>query len=265
MRDGVLDLEILSHAPDAPRGAPVLFVHGAWQAAWCWEEHFLAYFAERGRTVHAVSLRGHGGSASDRSLRRTRIRHYVEDVRSVVERIASPVIVGHSMGAFVVQNYLQRHEAPAAVLMTPVPPRGAWGATFHAVRRHPLAFLKTNLTLRLYPLVAPWKVGRDLLFSHATPDAVTDRYRDRFQDESYTAYLDMLLFSLVDARRIRTPMLVVGADDDALFPPGSVSRTAKAYNARCESIPSTGHEVMLEPRWREAADAILRWLEERGV
>ena len=28
--------------------APLLFVHGAWHAAWCWDEHFLSYFADRG-------------------------------------------------------------------------------------------------------------------------------------------------------------------------------------------------------------------------
>ena len=28
--------------------APLLFVHGAWHAAWCWDEYFLSYFADKG-------------------------------------------------------------------------------------------------------------------------------------------------------------------------------------------------------------------------
>jgi pimeloyl-ACP methyl ester carboxylesterase len=27
---------------------PLLFVHGAWHAAWCWDEYFLDFFAENG-------------------------------------------------------------------------------------------------------------------------------------------------------------------------------------------------------------------------
>src|SRR5689334_2213078 len=27
---------------------PVVFVHGAWHAAWCWEEYFMAYFTDKG-------------------------------------------------------------------------------------------------------------------------------------------------------------------------------------------------------------------------
>ena len=41
---------------------PLLFVHGAWHAAWCWDEHFFDYFADKGYRALAVSLRGHGGS-----------------------------------------------------------------------------------------------------------------------------------------------------------------------------------------------------------
>ena len=41
---------------------PLLFVHGAGHAAWCWDEHFLDFFADKGFRAVAVSLRGHGAS-----------------------------------------------------------------------------------------------------------------------------------------------------------------------------------------------------------
>ena len=44
---------------------PLLFVHGAWHAAWCWEENFLGFFADRGYRALALSFRGHGGSPND--------------------------------------------------------------------------------------------------------------------------------------------------------------------------------------------------------
>ena len=39
---------------------PLLFVHGTWHAAWCWDEHFLDFFADKGYRAVALSLRGHG-------------------------------------------------------------------------------------------------------------------------------------------------------------------------------------------------------------
>jgi pimeloyl-ACP methyl ester carboxylesterase len=44
------------------RPTPLLFVHGAWHGAWCWDEYFLDFFAGRGYRALAVSLRGHGNS-----------------------------------------------------------------------------------------------------------------------------------------------------------------------------------------------------------
>jgi pimeloyl-ACP methyl ester carboxylesterase len=48
---------------------PLVFVHGAWHGAWCWDEHFLDYFADRGYRALAVSLRGHGNSTTTKPLR----------------------------------------------------------------------------------------------------------------------------------------------------------------------------------------------------
>ena len=50
------DLEVLARMPagDA-KGTPLLFVHGAFTGAWCWEEHFLPFFASRVMAAAAVA------------------------------------------------------------------------------------------------------------------------------------------------------------------------------------------------------------------
>lgn len=55
-------LELISHVPASPaHPVPLLFVHGAFVAAWCWDDHFLPYFAQRGEKLDRG--RGCGRSA----------------------------------------------------------------------------------------------------------------------------------------------------------------------------------------------------------
>jgi hypothetical protein len=71
---------------------PLLFVHGAWHAAWCWDEHFLDFFADKGYRGVALSLRGHGGSSASKPIRFVSLADYVEDVVTVAESMPTPPI-----------------------------------------------------------------------------------------------------------------------------------------------------------------------------
>ncbi len=78
-------LELLERRPAKPRlKTPVLFVHGAYTGAWCWEDYFLPYFAEQGIHAFAVSLRGHGRSEGRQMLAATSLADYVDDHRARV-------------------------------------------------------------------------------------------------------------------------------------------------------------------------------------
>ena len=258
-----MNLERLARSGTAER-PPLVFVHGAWHAAWCWDEHYLDWFAARGFECHAFSLRGHGASGNDRSLRTTRVDHYVADLAGVVERLERPpVLIGHSLGGLVVQRYLIEHEVPAAVLLAPVPVGGALGVTLRMIRRHPLAFLKANATLRLWPIVETPELARDAFFADDHPETETDQYWSMLQDESYLAYLDMVAFRRPRPGRVTTPVLVVGGEQDRVFTVAEMQRTARAYRADLEMIPGAAHDLMLDPRWEQSAAAIAGWLEGR--
>src|SRR5205814_7095304 len=56
-------LEVRSRLPQATtRKPPLLFVHGGYCDAWCWEPFFLPWFAARGYPSYALILCGHGAS-----------------------------------------------------------------------------------------------------------------------------------------------------------------------------------------------------------
>jgi pimeloyl-ACP methyl ester carboxylesterase len=256
-----MDAVLHSHLPDGPAGGrPLLFVHGAWHGAWCWEDYVLPWFAARGHPAHAVDLRGHGEAPSDRPLRRTRIHHYAADLAAAVEQIGgAPVLVGHSMGAFVVARYLEDHDVPGAVLVAPVPARGALGPTLRVARRHPVAFLRANLTMRLRPVVGTPILAREYLFGDDVPPTEFTRHFARLQDASYAAYLDMV-FHRARPERSSSPVLVVAAGFDRLFTAAEMRRTAAAYRADLVTIAGAPHDLMIDARWMEMARAVEDWV-----
>jgi pimeloyl-ACP methyl ester carboxylesterase len=262
-----MQLEVIIREPVSnARPTPVLFVHGMWHAAWCWLEHFLPYFAQHGYVSHALSLRGHGASEGHERLCWTRLADYAADVAQVAGQLQKPlVLVGHSMGGMIVQKYLESHQAPAVVLLASAPPRGVLPATLRVARRHPLAFLKANLTLSLFPVIGTPSLAQEAFFSVDMPEEKLTAYFARMQDESYRAYLDMMGLDLPRPKQIKTPMLVLGAANDAFFSSGEIEATARAYSTQAEIFPDMAHDMMLETGWQAVADRILGWLSEQGL
>jgi pimeloyl-ACP methyl ester carboxylesterase len=237
----------------------ILLVHGAWHGPWCWDG-VAERLRRRGHQVQAVRLRGH-----DQPEGRIwhRVHHYVQDVAAAAARFPDPpVLVGHSLGGLLAQRYLELHPAPGAVLMASVPPGGMLLPAARLAARHPLEWLKTNLLLSLRPLVSSSALVRELFFTETTPQELVDEVRGRLQDESYLAFLDTMLV-WARPRRVRVPVLVVGAEHDGFFTAGDIHRTAAAYRTQAEIYPGMGHDLMLDQGWQKVADRIDTWV--RGL
>lgn len=254
-------LEILEVLPRKRAGArPILFVHGAFAGAWCWAEHFLPYFAKKGFRACAVSLSGHGGSPGRERLDWLSIADYVRDLEQAVETIGGePVLVGHSMGGFVVQKYLERASAPAAVLMATVPPQGLLSSSIALAFSNPGLFADVNSMMH-HSRVSLEALQKVLFAKPITVDQLRACYR-RMQPESQRAMWDMTFFNLPHLRRERCPpLLILGAASDVLVPPNQAEQAARHYGIEAEIFADMGHLMMLEADWQKVADRIIEWL-----
>lgn len=263
-----MNLEIITRKPKsgATRPTPLLFVHGAWHGAWCWDEYFLPYFADKGYLARALSLRGHGKSEGRERLRWTSIRGYVDDVAQVASDFANPpVVIGHSMGGFVVQKYLEKHDAPAGVLLASIPPHGYFPAMIRAGIKHPLALLKSGVRANPYHLVGTPQLAHNAFFSADLPAEKVEKYFKGIQQESFAGVFDVNLFYLPRPKRVKTPMLVLGGATDKVFTVREVEGTGRAYNTTAEIFPYTAHDMMLEVNWKAVADRIIAWLQARNI
>lgn len=261
-------LEVIKQMPrTTPKRLPLLFVHGAWHGAWCWDDEFLPYFARFQYDAYALSLRGHGNSEGREKLRWYSVNDYVEDVARIADDIARdhrrrPVIVGHSLGGYVTQKFLEKHRASGAILLASVPTHGLLPLFSRRLFTHPRPTLNALLTMDASKIIGSLELMHEAFFSKDTPYHRLERYYDKLGGESFRMLLDAGVFRLPRPKRIKhTPVLVIGAENDAIFTVNEVERTARAYGTQAYIIPDTAHDIMLEPNWKQAADIMLKWLE----
>jgi len=253
-----------SKQTDAP---DLLFVHGGYVDSRCWDIHFLPYLTALGHNCHAIDLSGHGLSDGKDTPDRFGIDDYAADLRQAVARLPDkPVLIGHSMGCAVIERFLERDSALAAVLMAPVPPTGTLGSVMRLALKHPEMFSEIT-RLSHQGTLSPTSLAlmRDIYFSPATQPAELLDFAHLIQPESERAIADMLIIGLRHHRpQPEIPVLVIGGEQDSLFPPSTVSFTALRWRAQHTRIPDCGHMLMLEHQWRAVADALAHWLETAG-
>jgi pimeloyl-ACP methyl ester carboxylesterase len=251
----------LEHLVVSPRerryATPLLLLHGAWHGAWCWHAA-MDDFAARGFEVHAISLRGHGESHKPGSINLCGLRDYVRDLATAVAAISPrPVIVGHSMGGYITQLYLMEQQLPGAVLLCSLPVNGGLGFTFRYARRHPLPMLRAMITLNLRHMVGTRALARDAFFRADIAPDLLDQYVKRMIPES-TRVAGEMSFITPKPERNRSPLLVIAAEQDHVFTVEEERMTATAYGAELVVIPEAAHDLMLDPAWPQAAEAIER-------
>lgn len=270
----MLKLETIVRRPTRPReGAPrLLLLHGICVGAWVWEEHFMPYLADAGFEVHALSLRGHGGSEGRERLNEWRLADYTEDLRRTVAGLADAplVVIGHSLGGAVLQDWLRTRgngggRIAGTALLASVPPWGLAYSAWQMMLSAPDLFqqllrLNGGSASNLDPAIM-----RRNLFSSDLPDATYARFVQRVHGESRHVGVELQGWRpFAPAPWQAPPMFVLGGLADRFIGAGAVRGTATYYGVLPTLVPRLAHALMLETRWEDAAQPLRDWLVRLG-
>ena len=133
---------------------PILFIHGSFHSAWCWEENFIDYFSTEGYNSYSISLRGTSSSIyPGRSDNKVSIEDHIEDVSTLLTIIRQqnldkpkPIIISHSFGGIIAQKLLEdssiRDMVSGVALVCSVPPSGNGPMTARFIKKRFWASLK---------------------------------------------------------------------------------------------------------------------------
>jgi non-heme chloroperoxidase len=260
------DLEVRSRLPSRPsRKPPLLFIHGGYCDGWCWEPHFLPWFATRGWPSFALSLRGHGLSGGKDMLMIAGLDDYVADVEHVAGELdAPPVLVGHSMGAAVAERMMATRPVRGAALLAPVPPTGLLPVAARLATTHPdyashmLGLDPTRLSDDLMKALRPF------YFSRGVDPGILKEAVLHMNGESPRVLFDLSMRLHWVPPQANSPVFVLGVAGDQIAIPSDVRATAVHHGVEPTILPGMGHMLMLEPQWEDAAIVLAEWLAELG-
>ena len=230
-----------------PASPPLVFLHGIGGAARSWRGQLDA-FSGRYRTI-AWDMPGYGGSAA---LPAVSIASLADALQDFLQQVGAtkPVIVGHSIGGMIVQQWLVNnpHIASAVVLAQTSPAFGKadgdWQKTFIDARLGPLDRGETMRSL------APSLV-KDLVGDDADP-AGLELARDCMAAVPPATYratmLALMGFDLRAALKdIAVPTLVLSGSRDNNAPAPMMAKMASYIpSATYVEIEGVGHLVNLE-------------------
>ena len=266
---------IMAHdlAPDKigrARSRTVVLIHGMWSRPCVWN-NFHHALEERGYRVIAPALRHHDiepDEAPNPALATTSLLDYAADLEREIRLLdEKPFIIGHSMGGTLAQMLAARDLAAGTVLLASAHCAPVI-ALNHAVLKYYFRELVTKPfwrhtqrpswnTLRAAGLNGMNEVDARNLYATLIPES------GRAAFELILWFLDSKRASLVDARHVNCPMLLLTGSEDMLTPPYIAQRIAAYYGdkAKLEILRGQAHWLPREAGWRDTLERALQFIE----
>lgn len=264
MKTGKSQFKSYPAAAPAKRSA-LLFVHGAYVNASCWTVNFIPFFQRHGYDCFTIDLAGHGDSEDRKRIDELGLADYVADVARAHRAIDRPcVIVGHSMGARVLERFLETGQAEAAMFLSPIPTTGTAGSAIQLGLRYPDFFDSLNAAVNGKITQKTSELMTKIFFSPDVSPAEALKFLPMLCPESQQAVSEMALPDLrLSVRRQKLPALVIGGSEDAVFPASMLHFMASSWRADLYRAAGAGHMLMLDPQWESVANHMLGWMKRR--
>ncbi|MGA9047402.1 MAG: alpha/beta fold hydrolase [Dehalococcoidia bacterium] len=252
----------------------IVFIHGMYMTPLCWE-HWMAFFQAKGYTCLAPAWPGRDKTVE--ILRKPGLELGNLSLKAVVDEVANsvktlkekPVLIGHSMGALVVQILLQQDIAAAGVAIDSAPPLGVLTTRWE--------FLKSN-----WPHINPFvPQGQPVIMSF-------ERFQYCFvnslpleeQRAAYDRYVvpesrrvpagSLTSLAAIDFKKQHAPLLMIAGSNDHLIPASLNKTNFNKYKNPASIVDfkefaGRTHFIIGQSGWEEVAGYVAGWLSDRSI
>ncbi len=249
-------------SPALPR---LLFIHGAWVNAQCWNP-IIAELTAHGYHCTAPNW-PHKDQPSDPELANIGIAEILEHYKKIIESYdAPPILIGHSFGGLFTQLLLNQGYGAAGIVLNSAPTKellplylSVWQTNLPVIRQ----FLFSGL-MRLTPKQFGYSFAN--LSNHTEQQRIYDTYvlneTPRIFRQALTAPFHDL--TKVDYSKPAKPLLFLAGEKDLLCPAQQNQINAAHYcNAlvTCEVLPNRNHGMLFQSDYEVVGQHMISWLQ----
>lgn len=264
-----LRLYYQSWYPAGPPQAQIVIVHGLGSHS-DWFKNVAQFLTDCQYAVYSFDLRGHGRSPGQRGYIST-WSEFREDLAAFVRLVKTQnpqlpyFLLGHSMGAIVVLDYVLRLADPVA--------HGLRGVIIIAPALGQVAIAPVKLAIAR--LLSRWwpdftlEAGFDAAASSRDPAVLAAYEQDPLRHQRGSARLAMEFFTAVawvqaHAEDLRVPLLMLHGDADRIAFPEGGRRFFERVTSEKErrEYPGAYHELHLDVNCLEVLADIAAWLQQ---
>jgi pimeloyl-ACP methyl ester carboxylesterase len=245
----------------------IVFIHGAWVNANCWNPIVTALRAQ-GYNCTAPNW-PHKDQPNDPELANIGITEILEHYKKIIGQYATPpVLVGHSFGGLFTQLLLNQGYGAAGIVLNSAPTKellplylSVWQTNLPVIRQ----FLFSSLMH-----LTPKQFGYS--FAHrSTPTEQQQIYDTYVMGETPRIFRQALTapfhnLTKVDYSKPAKPLHFLAGGDDLLCPAEQNQTNAAHYRSNlvtCQVLPNRNHGMLFQAGYKEVADHILTWLQQR--
>ncbi|KAL0577471.1 hypothetical protein V5O48_004541 [Marasmius crinis-equi] len=263
-------LELLTNSNEGAQDegkAPLLLVHGGMGSARCYDR-WAAYFASTQRNVYCISLSGHGHSYRPDNFNSITTAELAQDILSAIKHIKAihptspaPVLIGHSAGGG--QSQFTVETSPpntfsGLILLTPFPCTGGLPVYFSWLSFDWLFFPRFfwQGADSMSPLSSPALVKR-AFFSDAYKDEDVEEFFKQMNSEESAGWPGSMMGKFADSEAIKANVSgkvhIISASHDRLMAPPIMNKLVELYGCSRDIVQDSGHHIMFDYKWKEAA------------
>lgn len=255
----VLYVESATPTGDTAAAVPLVLCHGLGGTHAVWYQQVARFSATR--RVITWDARGFGASTS--ASGRAGVVEAAADLATVLDALDVPVahVVGQSMGGWTALGFTLAHpERVRSLTLTNSLAGVATAAWVEQVRSAPPPAGPANVGV--HPALGPSLIAADpaKAFLYQQLGSTREPPTDAMRSLLHTAFADDVLAA------VRTPVLMIGSTDDAIFPPALLREAAaRLPSARLEIVEGAGHSTYYErPEvWNELVGSFLAEVDAR--
>jgi len=247
----------------------IVFIHGLFMNPASWAT-WIKHFEEKGYTCYAPPFPFHEGSPSELrnnpnpKLGKLTIGEVVNTYLNFIEKLPEkPILIGHSIGGFVVQKLINLDKAAAGICIDSVAPNG--------INTFKWSFWKANL-----PIINPLKGDTvftpsvnwfQFAFTNTLTTNETEKiYNEFVVPESRNIPRTMLSKDgKVDFKKAHQPLLFIAGEKDNIIPKSLNKENFKAYKDKnsqrdFKEFEGRTHFICGQNNWQEVALFINNWI-----